>query len=739
MIHGQAMHSLDGYWGWKAVHSVMESLESGQVLTTRMGGGYPVALEVAMSRYYPPTNWWMQVGYDEGFGLFVALHLFIAGLGVWRWLKLLGAREGIALAAAVAWMWSPLMTGRLVLDTHLGLVAAAWMPFAFVAAHRCVLEGRAIHALSLGGVIALMLLGGHPPNAIMFGFSACGYALVFAWMQGVLSLRLAGGLAVSGLTAMALCVAPLHNLKTLAEEGPRTLRMGLDPATQGLPAESLLTIFVPGIFGRDYQGPGYLGRFFGSLNTLYVGAVWPLALMLRKRETRPAQEWALMLAGLGCALLAVGLPSPLMVLVQKAGFPLSLLRLPVRWVFPVMLMGLSLAALALERGWEADWQLPKWGRNLLVVLFGVGVAAGVFLLVLPEEIIHSITQWLMTDPARFAALDQVPLPVWRQTGVGLLLETIFFAGGTFGVLALLFKRRLFHALALSLALSAAAAAPDLLLSFHPREAPIPVPAAVGKDERILPLVTRWEEGAGTQMADLDTFTIDAAGHLWLQGYTVAMVHGGVPPVGWQSLLQGQRIDVNDTGWDVKKSLLDFLQVRWVVTRAAVPPECEEGQRSLRQQAFKAMDMPPPQGLTEAFMCLKQRSLQRFGFVEEPTANKDFRWWKNTFDQQPSVLLKPQPGGFLVSLKASGLRNFSVLPVPYWRHWIVRNSQGQLQSTFKSPDGLLGVNTVSGQINVSYAYPDEVLQKLMKGAWLLWAVLYGLLLIRERGIKNPNLV
>ena len=783
LVAGQPMHSLDGHWGWRAMRFALENRPEGAVWTPQMGGAWPVALELALSPYYPLADLWLAAGYDRFFGLFVAAHLWLAGWGVFRWLRLFGVRDDLSLAAAAAFMLSPLLTGRLVLDTHLGLVAAAWMPHVFVSAHRWVSEKQLRFVFGLAAALSLMLLGGHPPNAVMFGFAAVAYGLVLAWLSGAFSLKTLGGFALAGLMTLGLCVAPLLDLKTLAAEGPRALRMGLDPASQGLPVEALLTLVLPGVWGRDYQGVGYLGRFFGSLNTLYIGVLWPVAALLRPACRQRPAELALLLTALGCGLMAVGLPSPLIVLMQKAGFPLSTLRLPVRWMFPVMLALLTFGALAVQQVWNRPVTLPRWLGRSVALVFAVGLLVAGFLLAAPQAVLKTALDWAMTDPARFAALDAAPLAAWRQTGLWLMGETLLFAALTALVLLCLKRGKTAVALGLSLLLSGVAAAPDLALSFRPREAPLPVPKQVKTTDRILPLVSRFNSPHDTAMGALDWFTLDTLGQLLMQRYTVAPIHGGVPHVGWQSLLLGTHQRVNDTTWDVKKPWLDFLMVRWVLTRDTPHPFCSRP-HAPRYRAQTAMNMPPPRGLTRAFLCVDKSAIEAAGFEETPTPDErgGYRWWRNTTpgvgalwvgrfrpSADPLSDALKDPAGWLahptatpqdvkalkrffvkgeaeateaslrlhfrsadkatpaVSFSRSTAPGFLVLPLPYWRQWRV-STQGEKGltplKTFRAAGGLLGVVVPNnlGRINLDFHYGGA---HRTWGMVVIWLVFLGL--------------
>ncbi|MBC7815018.1 MAG: hypothetical protein H7175_27920 [Burkholderiales bacterium] len=112
--------------------------------------------------------------------LMIALHLFIAGWGMWRWVRLLDLRPEAAAFSALAYMLAPRIIAHMGAG-HLDIVyAMAWWPWLMVSVARSVRETGWSNALRMGLFASLLFLSDVRVSLFAFGVAAV-YAL---WSLG---------------------------------------------------------------------------------------------------------------------------------------------------------------------------------------------------------------------------------------------------------------------------------------------------------------------------------------------------------------------------------------------------------------------------------------------------------------------------------------------------------------------------------------------------------------------------
>ncbi|HVS12825.1 MAG TPA: YfhO family protein [Thermoanaerobaculia bacterium] len=323
-----------------------------------------------------------------GFVLLPWLRIALGGWGAWRLARQLGASEGGAAVAAVAFPLSGMLVGHLLFPMANALMLVPWT---FWAVERLAAGEGSWRPLAVFG--GLQLVAGHPETAL----HTCLLTVLYLLARGPVRrlevwLGWLGGWAAAALLS-AVQLVPLaatlfdSSRWQAAETGTR--------APLGLVAEQMLRVVLPNAFGvpsrHDFWGPVVYGA-----TAVYVGAA-TLALvgvgLGRVREDRRVRAWAV-LAG-ASVLGAYHVP-----LVYEALVRLPLVgRAPVhRLIFGVELALAMLAAVGFDR-----WREGR-GR-------GLGVATAVIGALL------AVSWW------RFAG-------EWRERG-----QTAEQAAWTLGVLA----------------------------------------------------------------------------------------------------------------------------------------------------------------------------------------------------------------------------------------------------------------------------------------------------------------
>lgn len=144
-------------------------------------GGAAVSADVTSSVFYPlKLVFALPIGFARCYGLYIALHLAIAGGGAYFLARTWRIAASGAWAAAISYAY-----GGCVLFNYCNvvfLVGAAWLPLAVWASDRMLRRRRFGYSLALGAALALMTLGGDPQTAFHAGLISCLYA-VLLWRR----------------------------------------------------------------------------------------------------------------------------------------------------------------------------------------------------------------------------------------------------------------------------------------------------------------------------------------------------------------------------------------------------------------------------------------------------------------------------------------------------------------------------------------------------------------------------
>ncbi|MBC6934946.1 MAG: hypothetical protein DWB42_03820 [Chloroflexi bacterium] len=306
--------------------------------------------------------------------LMVALHLLIAGAGMWRWTRLLGLRAESAALSALAYALAPRLTAHLGAG-HLDIVyALAWWPWLMSAARLVVDSGKISSIFGLALAAALVLLAD-------VRVSLYALATVFLYMLFMAGGRRRVWQRALGAGALALPMTA-SVIAPLLAWSPYLSRADLSAGEAGMLA------IQPGHFLGLAIFPSPPG-----VETLVYGGLPALALALVGWWLMERRARALTAAGLvGAALYAMGANGPLWPMAVNLVPGLLWFRVPSRvWLIAALALPL-LAGLGLERllalaeGRRVILAVRRW-RLAAAGLTAVVVALGLFALAvlkLPE-------------------------------------------------------------------------------------------------------------------------------------------------------------------------------------------------------------------------------------------------------------------------------------------------------------------------------------------------------------------
>lgn len=336
--------------------------------------GQPFAANPLNKTAYPLQWFALLLPPSLHLNLMVALHLLIAGAGMWRWARLLGLRAEAAALSALAYALAPRLTAHLGAG-HLDIVyALAWWPWLMSAARLVVDSGKVSSIFGLALAAALVLLAD-------VRVSLYALATVFLYMLFMAGGRRRVWQRALGAGALALPMTA-SVIAPLLAWSPYLSRAGLSAGEAGTLA------IQPGHFLGLAIFPSPPG-----VETLVYGGLPALALALVGWWLMERRARALTAAGLvGAALYAMGANGPLWPMAVNLVPGLLWFRVPSRvWLIAALALPL-LAGLGLERllalaeGRRVILVVRRW-RLAAAGLTAVVVALGLFALAvlkLPE-------------------------------------------------------------------------------------------------------------------------------------------------------------------------------------------------------------------------------------------------------------------------------------------------------------------------------------------------------------------
>jgi hypothetical protein len=353
-----------------------------------LSSGVPFVANPQPGLFYPPVWLITVLPATRVVGLLLILHMWLAGVGMYVWLRSEKLGEPGAWFGAVVFALSGYFTARVSAGQSDVVMTQSWLPWILFAINRAMNTRPWTRAVLAGIPVGFSLLAGHTATFLYVLVIAATYALRKAWLGSsgarasiggrvrwwadVARRLLPTGVALLvGISLAAVQLVPTAEFLSLSTRADS----GYDYASQySWWPGYLITLLVPNFFGDDVN-TGYWGDGIYSEQVLYVG-VLPLLLLLAasaKFRHRLA-TWLAALGGVGL-LVAFGRFGVLHHVVYSLVPLFGSGRVPARAGF---LFTFALAALGgLLVSWlEGHVLTREEGRLWSVVGWTAGTAAG---------------------------------------------------------------------------------------------------------------------------------------------------------------------------------------------------------------------------------------------------------------------------------------------------------------------------------------------------------------------------
>jgi len=255
--------------------------------------GVPHYVNPEVMMFYPFTYLGMLMPLNRAMALTLAIHIWLAGVGMYGWLRSLGASHGGAFLAGTAFAFTGTFAVRVGAGHYTPALQLAWWPLAAWALQIALSRRSWRWAIVSGLPLAMGLLSGHVVTCWLLYLTLGLYAFVAAmmackqdggWIAGAHVLSLAAVAVGMSLALAAVQLVPLLNFSRLSARAA-------DPSLEfsgrfSMPISHLITLLVPNFFGEIFytgywSAPGY-EEFTYYIGVLIVLVAAVGALLIRQ-------------------------------------------------------------------------------------------------------------------------------------------------------------------------------------------------------------------------------------------------------------------------------------------------------------------------------------------------------------------------------------------------------------------------------------------------------------------------
>jgi hypothetical protein len=386
----------------------------------------------------------------------LVIHVFLAGIFMYGWLRALGSSRGGALVGGAGFLLAPYLV-TLVFPGHDGKIfVTAMTPLLFWMGEWSWRRRDLLPPALLALTVALTLLSTHFQMAY-FLFGALGaYMLLRAvrvgreegWRPGargfgiflLFSVLGAGAAGVQLLPAVEYIGEFSRRTATTVEASPEEARAFA--SSWSLHPEEVVSLAVPEFVGSSvgtapWATDTYWGRNPFKLNHEYLGIVILLLAAAGLAAGGPGRGLRGFLAGMGLIALgfALGAHTPVWRLAYEVLPGVSLFRAPSMAVFLSGFAAATLAGLAVDR--VADRARNEAGHHRAVVALatGTGILLAGGVLVASGAFLQGWTTFVLPDPASGqvealeAARPHITRGFFTATVLGAIVTTVIMAAG----------------------------------------------------------------------------------------------------------------------------------------------------------------------------------------------------------------------------------------------------------------------------------------------------------------------
>jgi hypothetical protein len=381
-----------------------------------LSAGQPLAANPEHEVFYPLTWLILLPSFVVGFGLLIVVHLYIAAIAMYAFLRSLDLSPAAAFFGALSFVLGGIGLSYLNLLPY--LFAVAWLPLICLFTRRFLRDGRRRDFALASFFFGLQLLVGEPSTILQTGMILG----VYAAFRGVRSIGKVAAICVAALLLAAVQMLPAidHAAQSVRAQG-----FPFENVTSwSTPIVRLGELVQPNVFGhhlvnekRVYWGGGlYPGRGVPFLHSIYPGIAVTVLLAAGLIAGVRGRRLVLVLLTLS-VLLALGAHTPLWRLLYEAGLARSI-RYPEKFLLLGLFAAIVYAAVVLDVALTQE----RVRRTALIVAAAITVVTAVAAVIAFTPAHARIFIALWEPPARMLA-EMLPLSRsgWALTAARALL------------------------------------------------------------------------------------------------------------------------------------------------------------------------------------------------------------------------------------------------------------------------------------------------------------------------------
>lgn len=410
------------YWGvplmqfypWQKLAAEMWRAGQLPLWNPLVGSGAPLAANLQTGAFYPGNLLYLVLPTESALGYTALLHVILAGLFMYAYLRALNLSAFAATLGALAFQLNGFLIARLGFMSI--TVTLPWLAAWLWRAEKLVSESanrRIRNAGWLALVIGLGVLAGHAQTAV-YGLVLIGVYVVWRVLylrpgpppsrtdstgEGARSPRhqitwSLLGFAFAVVVGLGLAAIQLLPAAELTRESQRAGGLeSIKVLTHSYWPPRLLTLLSPDFFGNPAQN-NFWGYDNYWENAAYIGllplllALWMMGkgirdwwLVVRRRVNAPSLVTFLALTALVSLLLAFGWFTPIYVFLYEHVPGFDLFQGPARWLVVTIPALCGLAALGAQR-WLDDGFSRRAANRLILAGLAVTLAGGAAFFVL---------------------------------------------------------------------------------------------------------------------------------------------------------------------------------------------------------------------------------------------------------------------------------------------------------------------------------------------------------------------
>ena len=335
-------------------------------------GGIPFVEATHGDIFYPPSLALMFLSTAAMWGWKLILHVFLAGLLGYAWLRELGARRTSAFLGGLVYMLGADIISLVYPGADAKIFVAALAPLAFWLTERAMARRRLQDFAFLALGIALLMFTSHLQLVYFTVWGISLYALFRMWQvwraekRPGTAARLLGLFALAGVLGVGAAsvqfLAPYKYLQTYSRRVDTTLKARGSAAYEystswSMHPEELFSLVVPDFVGDNAPtevktGTTYWGRNALKFNSEYAGLIPLLLVPLVFLRRRRARDWFFLGLGVLALLYALGATTPAFRLFYLIP-GVKLFRAPSLIIFLYAISLVTLGSFGFER--YVDW------------------------------------------------------------------------------------------------------------------------------------------------------------------------------------------------------------------------------------------------------------------------------------------------------------------------------------------------------------------------------------------------